>query len=331
MKKILEKLFVIIIAFIFIYMYIGINNEVFGASVSVSSSSVDIGGTTTISVSIPDGYVAYEGTVSFDSSKLSYVSSSCGNLVGGNVKVADANTNLGQVSNFSITFQGNVEGNANVSVNLILADENANSVSASGSGSITIKSQEAPPPVENPTTNNPTPNSGNSGDSSSNNPTPPVQKEPNFSQVNETVYATKSMNVRSSWSTSSSKIGGLASGQAVTRTGIGDNGWSRISYNGKTAYVSTSLITTTKPEEPESEEPESPEDTESESEEQNPEENLETPEENNETSVEDELYQKIVNEIGTIPEVGNNINKYIFGVVILLSVISIMIIFRKEA
>lgn len=327
MKKILEKIFIIIIAFIFIYMYIGIDNEVFAASVSVSSSSVDVGGTTTITVGIPNGYVAYEGTVSFDSSKLSYVSSSSGNLNGGSVKVADANTNLEQVSNFSVTFKGNAEGTASVSVNLQLVDQNSGATSASGAGSITVKSKETTPPETTPST--PTPEPGNQGT-----PTPepkPVEKEPNFSQVNETVYAKKSMNVRESWSTSSKKIGGLAQDQAVTRTGIGDNGWSRIKYNGKTAYVASSLITTTKPVEPEEQESE-----EKEPEEQKPEESKEEeqkPEEQNpeESPIDNDIYQKIVDEIGTIPEVGNNINKYIFGVVVLISLISIILIFRKEA
>lgn len=67
-----------------------------------------------------------------------------------------------------------------------------------------------------------------------------------FTSVNQTVYATDSVNVRSSPSTSGSIIGSLSEGDSVTRTGIGD-GWSRISYGGQTAYVSSSYLTTTKP------------------------------------------------------------------------------------
>ena len=67
-----------------------------------------------------------------------------------------------------------------------------------------------------------------------------------FTSVNQTVYATDSVNVRSNPSTSGSIIGSLSEGDSVTRTGIGD-GWSRISYGGQTAYVSSSYITTTKP------------------------------------------------------------------------------------
>ena len=84
-------------------------------------------------------------------------------------------------------------------------------------------------------------NSGSSGNSSS--------STPSFTSVNETVYATGSVNVRQSWSTSSSVVGSLSEGQSVTRTGKGDNGWSRVTFNGSTAYISSEYLTTEKPEE----------------------------------------------------------------------------------
>lgn len=100
--------------------------------------------------------------------------------------------------------------------------------------------------------------SGSSGSSSSgsgssgNNQT---SSTPSFSSVNQTVYAKSSVNVRSSYSTSSSIIGSLSAGDSVTRTGVGSNGWSRVTYNGRTAYINSSYLTTEKPEEKE-EEPE---------------------------------------------------------------------------
>lgn len=67
-----------------------------------------------------------------------------------------------------------------------------------------------------------------------------------FTSVNQTVYATDDgINVRNS-PVDGEVIGSLDKGDSVTRTGIGD-GWSRIKYKGKTAYVSSSYITTTKP------------------------------------------------------------------------------------
>ncbi len=77
----------------------------------------------------------------------------------------------------------------------------------------------------------------------------PEPKEVKFEEVNETMYAKQDCNVRKSWSTDSDKVGYLISGKEVTRTGIGDNGWSRIKYNGQDYYVSTTLLTKEKPEE----------------------------------------------------------------------------------
>lgn len=88
----------------------------------------------------------------------------------------------------------------------------------------------------------------------------PKPAEPTFRQVNETVYVqTDSVNVRGTWSASGGQYGTLKKGESVTRTGVSSekiNGyiWSRISYNGKTAYVISSALTTTKPEEKKEEE-----------------------------------------------------------------------------
>ena len=70
---------------------------------------------------------------------------------------------------------------------------------------------------------------------------------PKFTEVNETVYATTSVNVRSSYSADSNKVGSLPSGASATRTGVGDNGWSRIVYGNSVAYVSSDYLSTTKP------------------------------------------------------------------------------------
>lgn len=94
---------------------------------------------------------------------------------------------------------------------------------------------------------------GNNSSSGNNNSENNSSSTPTFREVNETVYSTGSINVRASYSTSSSVVGSLSEGQSVTRTGIGSNGWSRVRYNGQTAYISSSLLTTTKPEEPENE------------------------------------------------------------------------------
>lgn len=75
--------------------------------------------------------------------------------------------------------------------------------------------------------------------------------KPTFTSTNKTVYATGDINLRSSWSTSSSATP-VSKGTAMTLTGTSTkavNGyvWYRVSYNGTTKYVASSLVTTTKP------------------------------------------------------------------------------------
>ena len=99
-----------------------------------------------------------------------------------------------------------------------------------------------------PTSNNSgSGSSGNSSSGSSGNSGKQQTPAPSFSSVNETVYATTSVNVRSSYSTSSSVVGSLNEGDSVTRTGKGSNGWSKVTYNGQTAYINSDYLTTKKP------------------------------------------------------------------------------------
>lgn len=69
-----------------------------------------------------------------------------------------------------------------------------------------------------------------------------------YNYVNQTVYATANVNVRKGANTSYAKVGLLKKGKSITRTAIGSNGWSRVSYNGTVAYISSSYLTTKKPE-----------------------------------------------------------------------------------
>ena len=49
-----------------------------------------------------------------------------------------------------------------------------------------------------------------------------------FTDVDETVYAISSVNIRFGPSTDYEKVGSLSYGQSIRRTGIGSNGWSRV-------------------------------------------------------------------------------------------------------
>lgn len=67
-----------------------------------------------------------------------------------------------------------------------------------------------------------------------------------FTEVNETVTAKQETNLRSEPSTlnDESIVGKLVHGDTATRTGIGHNGWSRLTYNGQTLYAVSNYLTT---------------------------------------------------------------------------------------
>ena len=147
------------------------------------------------------------------------------------------------MSNFpnSVTFNAKVEGTATVTASaIIISDSAGNTVENGGSKSQTlnIESNTPTPPSQEPsnpsTPSTPTDNNNNNNQVS-------------FTSVNETVYATTNCNIRQSYSTNSAKLGQVSQGTALKRTGVGNNGWSRIEYNGQTAYISSQYVTTTAP------------------------------------------------------------------------------------
>ena len=76
---------------------------------------------------------------------------------------------------------------------------------------------------------------------------PAETQDVKITEVNETVWATEDVNIRESYSTSSTILGLLRTGNSITRTGILDNGWSRVSYNGGTAYIYSEYLTNQNP------------------------------------------------------------------------------------
>ena len=66
-----------------------------------------------------------------------------------------------------------------------------------------------------------------------------------FTPVSDTVTAKEVVNLRSipSVTNESAKvIATLSNGENITRTGVSDNGWSRLDYNGQTVYAITSYL-----------------------------------------------------------------------------------------
>lgn len=68
----------------------------------------------------------------------------------------------------------------------------------------------------------------------------------NFSDVNETVTAKQSTNLRNipSQGSDATVLATLQNGETATRTGVSSSGWSRVSYNGQTLYAVSSYLTT---------------------------------------------------------------------------------------
>ncbi len=238
MKKNVKKILFLILLFFVILFY---NTIVNAASFSASASKTTLtkGSTATVTITASD----CAGKFSITSSDSNVVSIS-------------SSSEWVESGSKSITITAKKEGSAKITVKAAdVSDSSANVVSGSKSISITVKdttSNNNSNSNSNNSSNNSNSNNNNNSDNNgnnnnnNNNSTP---AEPIFTSTNETVYAKSKANIRSSYSTSSTKVGSLSEGDSVTRIGIGNNGWSKITYNGQTAYVSTSLLTKTKPEE----------------------------------------------------------------------------------
>ncbi len=71
---------------------------------------------------------------------------------------------------------------------------------------------------------------------------PKTQEELLYTDINDQVTAKDEVNLREGAGTKYNVVATLKSGEFVTRTGIGKNGWSRLLYNGKTVYAVTSYL-----------------------------------------------------------------------------------------
>lgn len=235
---------------IFTIMLLAISTVISYGDISASSKTVNSGENVTISVTSSEKLGAYTISVT-DDAGLTFVSSSGGDVGQPNGKIISGSSATGVTSLGSFTFKvPSVTTDTSYKVKITsTGTEGPNLEQISGSTAIATINVKAPVNIQEPEEpKEETPKEE------------PKPAEPTFRQVNETVYVqTDSVNVRGTWSASGGQYGTLKKGDSVTRTGISSekiNGyiWSRISYNGKTAYVISSALTTTKPEEKEDEE-----------------------------------------------------------------------------
>lgn len=146
---------------------------------------------------------------------------------------------------FSVTVKANSDNGVKVTVTPAgkMSDSSGNLKNVSG-GSISIAGKSKPNGKDDSTN---TKNNDKKSDNNDNKDNNDTTTEPTFKSANDKVYATGDINIRKSYSADSDKIGTLKAGESVTRTGISDNGWSKVSYNGGTGYIKTSLLTTEEP------------------------------------------------------------------------------------
>lgn len=68
-----------------------------------------------------------------------------------------------------------------------------------------------------------------------------------YTEKEEKVWATRDVNVREKASSDSKKIGRLHEGNSVTRLAKGENGWSKVLFEGKECYIYSEYLTVTEP------------------------------------------------------------------------------------
>lgn len=67
----------------------------------------------------------------------------------------------------------------------------------------------------------------------------------NVQAQDATYYAVEGVNLRSDASADAEFVAGVLSGESLKCTGICDNGWIRVDYNGQTCYASGDYVSTT--------------------------------------------------------------------------------------
>lgn len=189
-------------------------------SISAGNKSLKVGGTTSLTITTS----GCAGKFSVSSSDSSVVSVSSGAVF---VDGSD-----------SVTLTAKKAGTATITVSASdVSDSSEKSVTGSKTISITVSGSNS----------NNGDNGSNTDDKKTDKTDNEKKSEPTFKSASDTMYATGDINVRKSYSSDSDKIGSLKAGDKITRTGVGDNGWSKVSYNGSTGYIKTSLLTSEEP------------------------------------------------------------------------------------
>lgn len=215
-NKTIKIIGIAIIALLTLFLF-STKSEAASFSASISKTTVTVGDTFTVTVKANNAAGMYK--VSTSNSNVSVSSGSTEEFL----------ENGSATIKFKATKAGTVTITAKAT-DMTDLDDDTKAVTGSKTFTVTVKEKT-------------TSNGGNNSSSGGTQTT-----EPTFKSVNETVYANSTVNVRKSWSTSSTILGTLQEGDSVKRTGKGSNGWDKVTYNGTTAYIKSSYLTTKKPE-----------------------------------------------------------------------------------
>jgi len=222
-KRIRKSVFSILLVIACLFLLSTISHAA-SFSASISKTTVTVGDTFTVTVNASNAAGMY--SISNSNSNVSVASGSKSEFL----------ENGKAIVTFKAVKAGTVIITAEAD-DMTDLDDDTKTVKGSKSFTVTIKGKDSS-------------SSGSSNNNSGSSNSKPTK--PTFQSRNETVYATGDVNVRTSYSTSSSVITTLHKGDSVTRTGRATeyiNGvlWSKVTYNGQTAYMSSDLLTTTKP------------------------------------------------------------------------------------
>lgn len=245
MKKIISQISLILVIMIIGLLSVFVT-EVYAANatIAVSSTKIKKGDSFTVTVNIPSNAVAYEGKI-----KVYYKTGGTTDYSSKLTKVTGLDGDFAHPGNMTATFTAKSTGEVVISVeDCVISDKDSNSLQ--NPSAITINIEDNIPETSTDTTTPTTPTTP----STPNTPSTPTQPSegnsntgtttgPKFTDVNETVYTTTRCNLRENYSTSSNKVATVNANTKLTRKGIGDNGWSKLEYNGKTVYASSEYLT----------------------------------------------------------------------------------------
>ena len=237
MKKL--KLTIILLISLIILCSIPVASNAAGSfTASISKTTVTVGDTFTVTVKSTNAAGQY--TVTANNTNATITQSGSGFL---------------DSSSETWTFKAQKAGTVTITAkttDMIDSDDDTKNVTGTKTFTVTIKekSNNNSSSGSSSGSSGNTSSGGNSSSGQTNNNT--TSKKPTFTSVNKKVYTTNDVNLRSSWSTSSSAVL-VDAGTELTLTGTSKevvNGyiWYRVTYKGATKYIASNFVTETKPE-----------------------------------------------------------------------------------